>query len=384
MGFEKPTPIQEQAIPVALQKKDLIGCAQTGTGKTAAFILPVLQLLQDVDNAGKISCVVLVPTRELAVQIDQQVQGLGYFTGANSAPIYGGGDGSGWDTQKSALTTGADMIIATPGRLIAHMQMGYVDLSAVKYLILDEADRMLDMGFYDDIMRIITKMPETRQTLMFSATMPPKIRKLAKEVLKDPEEISLAISKPSERIVQGAFLTYEEQKVDLIEHLLKAKPMNSIIIFASRKTTVDKISRALAKLDLNVRGIHSDLDQKERENILRDFKNKKLNVLIATDILARGIDVDNIDLVINYEVPKDAEDYVHRVGRTARAAAKGVAFTFIGEEDQLQFKNIEKLIEMEVMKIKNPAHIGEGPAWNPPERKQGFKKRRKFSKGKKN
>jgi len=380
MGFATPTPIQEKAIPTILEGNDLIGCAQTGTGKTAAFILPVLHDLSMTGDRGKIDTVILAPTRELALQIDQQVQGLGYFSGVGSAPIYGGGDGSSWDVQKSALTTSAEIIIATPGRLIAHMQMGYVDLSTVKHLILDEADRMLDMGFYDDLMRIINEMPATRQSLLFSATMPPKIRKLAKEILNDPSEVNIAISKPSEKIVQAAFLTYDAQKLGLISHLLSAKTMNSVIIFCSRKITVDKVVRELNKHDIPAQGIHSDLDQAKREDILRDFKNRKLNVLIATDILSRGIDVEDIDLVINYDVPQDAADYVHRIGRTARAQSDGVAFTFINPDDQYNFYNIEELIEREVRKVALPAHLGEGPEWNPLAGKSSKGKRRKPSK----
>ncbi|MEM8894192.1 MAG: DEAD/DEAH box helicase [Bacteroidota bacterium] len=377
MGFSAPTPIQEKAIPTIINGGDLIGCAQTGTGKTAAFILPILHDLSLSGNRGKIDTVILAPTRELALQIDQQVQGLGYFCGIGSAPIYGGGDGGSWDVQKSALTTSAEIIIATPGRLIAHIQMGYVDLTTVKHLILDEADRMLDMGFYDDLMRIINEIPISRQSLLFSATMPPKIRKLAKEILNDPAEVNIAISKPSEKIVQAAFLTYDEQKLGLISHLLSAKTMSSVIIFCSRKVTVDKVVRELNKHDIPAEGIHSDLDQSKREDILRDFKNRKLNVLIATDILSRGIDVEDIDLVINYDVPQDAADYVHRIGRTARAQSDGVAFTFINPDDQYNFHNIEELIEKEVRKVALPGHLGDGPEWNPLTKKSSKGKRRK-------
>lgn len=384
MGFTKPTPIQEKAIPIILEGGDLIGCAQTGTGKTAAFILPILHDLAITKSRGTVDTVILAPTRELALQIDQQVQGLGYFCDVASAPIYGGGDGGSWDNQKSALTTSAEIIIATPGRLIAHMQMGYVNLTTVKHLILDEADRMLDMGFHDDLMRIIKDMPKTRQSLLFSATMPPKIRKLAQDILNTPSEVNIAISKPSEKIVQAAFLTYDAQKLGLISHLLSAKKMNSVIIFCSRKITVDKVVRELNKHKIPAEGIHSDLDQNQREEMLRGFKNRKVNVLVATDILSRGIDVEDIDLVINYDVPQDAEDYVHRIGRTARAQSDGVAFTFINPDDQYNFKNIETLIEKEVRKVKLPAHLGEGPEWNPPSRKppkgkggKSFKKARK-------
>jgi ATP-dependent RNA helicase RhlE len=379
MGFETPTPIQVLAIPRIIAGKDLIACAQTGTGKTAAFVLPVLHNLIERPPNGKIDTLILAPTRELAVQIDQQIQGLSYFTGAGSAAVYGGGDGSSWDVQRSALVTSAEIIVATPGRLIAHIQLGYVDLSHIKHLILDEADRMLDMGFYDDIMKVINLMPKMRQTLMFSATMPPKIRKLAKEILNEPEEINIAISKPSEKIFQGMFLTHDHQKNELIKHLLIAKKMESVIVFASRKITVDKLVRELKKINIPAEGIHSDLEQKQREELLRDFKNRKVNVIIATDILSRGIDVEDLDLVINYDVPQDPEDYVHRIGRTARAQATGVAFTFVNSDDMRKFANIEELIERQVLRIKLPASLGEGPEWNPGKTGSG---RGNFSKNK--
>lgn len=390
MGFTKPTPIQEMSIPVALTGKDLIACAQTGTGKTAAFLLPTLHDLVLHPRSGKVNTVILAPTRELAVQIDQQIQGLGYFTGTSSATIYGGGDGSSWDTQKSALVDGADIIVATPGRLIAHIQLGYVDLGSVRHLILDEADRMLDMGFYEDIMRIINLMPKKRQTLMFSATMPPKIRKLAKEILIEPEEINIAISKPSEKIFQGVFSTFDHQKNELMKHLLQAKKMDSVIVFLSRKANVDKLVRDLKKINIQAEGIHSDLEQKQREDLLREFKNRKVNVLIATDILSRGIDVEDIDLVVNYDVPQDPEDYVHRIGRTARAQSEGVAFTFVNPDDQRRFGNIERLIERKVPRIKLPSHLGAPPVWDettqsrgarPANGKQGKRPFKKKAKG---
>lgn len=383
MGFTKTTPIQEKAIPVILQNKDLIGCAQTGTGKTAAFLLPTLQQIDDQKTHGTIDALVIVPTRELAIQIDQQIQGLGYFVEVSSLPVYGGGDGVSWDIQKKALIKGANIIIATPGRLIAHLQQEYVDLTKVRHFILDEADRMLDMGFYDDIKLIMKTLPKKRQTLLFSATMPPKIRKLAQEVLTDPEEISIAISKPSESIVQAAFMTYDGQKLELIKHLLSAKKMDNVIVFLSKKAQVDQVARELKKLGLNAAPIHSGLEQKKREEVLQEYVNKNINVLVATDVMSRGIDIKGIDMVINYNVPQDAADYVHRIGRTGRAEANGIAFTFINEEDMYNFNNIEELIGKEVRKVNLPAHIGEGPEYNP---KATFKKyrsgqgRKKFSK----
>jgi ATP-dependent RNA helicase RhlE len=364
MGFETPTPIQEQAIPIILSHKDLIGCAQTGTGKTAAFLLPILNQLS-VNPTDKTDTLIIVPTRELALQIDQALQGFSYFTSVSSLAIYGGSDGSVFERERRALTDGANVIIATPGRLMAHLNMGYVKLDNLKHLILDEADRMLDMGFVDDILKITTYLPKDRQTLLFSATMPPKIRTLATKLLKDPEHISIAISKPSAGIVQGAYLVYDTQKNNLIKLLLKGKDLNSVIIFLSTKQKVKELERDLQKAGLKAKAIHSDLEQNEREEVLLDFRSKKLQILVATDILSRGIDIEDISLVINYDVPGDAEDYIHRIGRTARAASTGVALTFINEYDQQKFLQIETLIGNEVKKLPLPEELGTGPVYAP-------------------
>jgi len=364
MGFEKATPIQERAIPIILNNQDLIGCAQTGTGKTAAYILPVLsKLLQQ--KKRHLNTLILAPTRELAQQIDQQIEGFSYFTDASSIPVYGGGDGITWDQQKKALSSGADIIIATPGRLIAQLGSGLIDFSKLEHLILDEADRMLDMGFFDDIMKIIKHLPKERQTLLFSATMPPKIRKLASTIMNDPEEISIAISKPAEGILQLAYLCYDQQKEGLIKHLLKDNQYQSVIIFASTKEKVKQLFQTLKRQKLHVMGFHSDLEQSEREQIMRDFKSKQLNILVGTDILSRGIDVEGIDLVINFDSPGDPEDYVHRIGRTARAASTGTAITFINEKDQRKFAGIESLIQQEVKKLPLPDGFGPGPEYQP-------------------
>ena len=365
MGFEEATPIQEQAIPAIKQHKDLIACAQTGTGKTAAFILPVLDELAK-ENTHKTKVLVIVPTRELALQIDQQIQGFAYFTPVESIAIYGGGTGSEWDQQKRALTSGTEIIVATPGKLISHLNMGYVKFEDVKYLILDEADRMLDMGFYDDIQKIITYLPKERQTLMFSATMPPKIKQLAAKTLKNPVEITIGLSKPAEGVLQAAYLTYENQKTPLISHLIADKPeVKSILIFSSTKKKVSEIVRGLRGKGFQVEGISSDFEQSRREEVLRSFRSKRTRVLVATDVLSRGIDIKDIDIVINYDVPGDAEDYVHRVGRTARAASSGLAITLINERDMMSFSQIEDLIGNEVMKLPLPDGLGEGPKWNP-------------------
>ena len=366
MGFETPTPIQEQAIPIILSGKDLIACAQTGTGKTAAFVLPILNKLAKEDTHTT-NTLIIVPTRELALQIDQALQGFSYFTSVSSIAIYGGSDGSVFETERRALTQGANVIIATPGRLMAHLNMGYVKLDHLQHLILDEADRMLDMGFVDDILKISTFLPKKRQTLMFSATMPPKIRTLATKLLVEPEQINIAISKPAEGVVQGAYLVYDTQKNNLIKSLLegKEKELSSVIIFVSTKQKVKELDRDLQKAGIAAQAIHSDLEQSEREEVLRNFRSKQTRILVATDILSRGIDIEDIGLVINYDVPGDAEDYIHRIGRTARAASTGVALTFINEFDQQKFFQIESLIGAEVNKLPLPPHLGQGPAYTP-------------------
>ena len=364
MGFEEATPIQEQAIPAILNKKDMIACAQTGTGKTAAFILPVLNELLKEEEQHKTRVLVIVPTRELALQIDQQIQGFSYFTNAESIAIYGGGTGSEWEQQKKALTRGSEIVVATPGKLISHLNMGYVKFDDIKYLILDEADRMLDMGFYDDIQKIITYLPKNRQTLMFSATMPPKIKKLASRTLKNPVEITIGLSKPAEGVLQEAFLAYETQKTPLIKKLIADKPeAKSVLIFTSTKKKVSSIVRGLRGNGYRVEGISSDLEQIRREEVLSGFRAKQTRVLVATDVLSRGIDIKDIDIVINYDVPGDAEDYVHRVGRTARAETTGLAITLINEDDMYKFGRIEALIGKEVLKLPVPAELGESPQW---------------------
>ena len=360
MGFEKPTPIQEKSIPLILDKKNLIACAQTGTGKTAAFILPVLHNLL-VNKSQGINTLVLAPTRELAMQIDQQIEGFSYFTNATSIAVYGGGDGQTWTQQKRALAKGADIIIATPGRLISFLGSGKVDFSSLKHLIMDEADRMLDMGFFDDIMKIINTLPEKRQNLLFSATMPPNIKKLAGKIMPDYEEVAISISKPAEGIRQGAYMTHDSQKEPLLLSILKDKVYKSVIVFASTKEKVKNLTRSLKQRGEEVRQFHSDLEQIEREKLMQQFKGKKVRILIGTDILSRGIDVEGIDLVVNYDVPPDPEDYVHRIGRTARAESTGTAFTFINPKDVNRFKGIERLIEKEVPKLKLPEELGKGP-----------------------
>ena len=364
MGFETPTPIQEQAIPIILDGKDLIGCAQTGTGKTAAFVLPILNKLAK-NPTDTTNTLIIVPTRELALQIDQALQGFSYFTSVSSLAIYGGSDGSAFERERRALTDGANIIVATPGRFMAHLNMGYVKLDNVQHLILDEADRMLDMGFVDDILKITTYLPKARQTLMFSATMAPKIRMLATKLLNNPEQISISISKPAEGVVQGAYLVYDAQKNNLIKSLLEGKELSSVIIFVSTKIKVKELERDLQKAGLKAKAIHSDLEQLEREEVLRNFRSKKLQILVATDILSRGIDIEDIGLVINYDVPGEPADYIHRIGRTARAASTGVALTFINEYDQQKFQQIEALIGAEVNKIPLPESLGTGPVYDP-------------------
>jgi ATP-dependent RNA helicase RhlE len=360
LGYKSCTPIQEQAIPVILQGKDLIGCAQTGTGKTAAFVIPMLQFIQN--HPGKdIKALVIVPTRELAKQIDELIDGLAYHSPVRSVAVYGGGKSDDWSVQQNAIKKGADILIATPGRLIAHIQLGYVDLSHLKFLVLDEADKMLDMGFYEDIMGIIAKTPVERQTLMFSATMPPNIRKMAKVILKDPEEISIRVSLPAEKIRQYAYLAHDNQKTALLEVIFSHKTVGMMILFTSRKRFVNDIVKALRKLGFQAEGIHSDTEQTERETILNDFKNGKIQILVATDILSRGIDVDGVTHVVNFDCPQDPEDYIHRIGRTARAAAEGEAYTFVNAEDIRKLERIEQMMGREIPKLPLPESLGAGP-----------------------
>jgi ATP-dependent RNA helicase RhlE len=385
IGFDTPTPIQQQAIPHIINGKDMIACAQTGTGKTAAFVLPILNSICLSQTHNKTNTIIVVPTRELAIQIDQQIEGLSYFTNATSIAIYGGGNGQSFESEKKALLTGADIIVCTPGRFISHLNMGYFDTSGIKHFILDEADRMLDMGFNEDIMMIAEKLPKKRQNLMFSATMPTKIRALTEKLLDDPISISIAISKPNDAITQGAFLVHDNQKIELIKSLLKGKDYEHIIIFASRKTAVKEITQALKKVGLPAKGIQSDLDQGEREQVLLDFKNKKVKILVATDILSRGIDIKGINMVINYEVPHDAEDYVHRIGRTARGEGTfGEAYTFVNADQCFNFSKIEKLIEKEVPKLDLPEGFAKGPEYKitsrPFNKKKNFRPKKKFHK----
>lgn len=353
MGFEKPTPIQERAIPVILENRDVIACAQTGTGKTAAFLLPLINKIIK-EHTETVDTLIIVPTRELAIQIDEALQGFSYFTPISSIAIYGGTNGISYEQEKKALTQGANIIIATPGRLIAHLNQGYVKFKTVKHLVLDEADRMLDMGFSDDLNRIISFLPTDRQTLLFSATMPPRIRALANRILKQPVEINISVSKPAEGVLQAAYLVPNEKKIELIKYLLAGKKLKSILVFSSTKSKVKEIEKELIKLKLNAAAIHSDLTQEQRNDVLRNFKSRKIQILVATDILSRGIDIDSIELVINFDVPGDAEDYIHRVGRTARAESTGVALTFINSADKRKFKNIEQLIGSEVKKLPTP------------------------------
>ena len=370
IGFTDATPVQDATIPLILDGKDMIAAAQTGTGKTAAFLLPIIHKILSDPEDGNIKALIIVPTRELAVQIDQQMEGLSYYTSVSSIAVYGGGDGQSFDREKKALTEGADIIIGTPGRLMAHLNMNYVKIQQLKYLILDEADRMLDMGFNEDIMKIIGYMPKDRQSLLFSATMPPKIRILAKKILKeDPAEINIAISKPNERIIQAAFVVYENQKIPLVEHILRADWLRSVIVFCSTKDSTKRLAKELASKKFSAEQIHSDLDQKERENVLNRFKSRKLTTLVATDILSRGIDIEDIDIVINYDVPNDGEDYIHRIGRTARAARRGAAFTFVSEKEQDKLLVIEELLGNPIPKAKIPSHIGDGPKYAPRQRK---------------
>jgi superfamily II DNA/RNA helicase len=366
MNFKETTPVQEQAIPVILDKKDVIACAQTGTGKTAAFLLPLLNNLQtDAHDENKINAIIMAPTRELAQQIDQHMEGFSYFTPFSSVAVYGGNDGDAWDVQKRGLLSGADVVIATPGRLLSHINLYKIDFSGVKYFILDEADRMLDMGFQDDIMKIEKLLPKKRQTIMFSATMPPKIQQLAKTILDDPKEITIAIARPPETILQSAYICYEGQKINIVKNLFKEKKPNKVILFSGSKQKVKEIANTLKRMGLSSGEMHSDLDQSQRDHVMHEFKNERVDILVATDIVARGIDIDDISLVINFDVPYDAEDYVHRIGRTARAGDSGMAITFVSPAEQYRFSQIEKFLQKEIYRIPVPSEFGDTPEYNP-------------------
>lgn len=376
-GYTDATPVQEQVIPHILSGKDIIASAQTGTGKTAAFLLPLIHnIISNQQSKDSITSLVIVPTRELAIQISQHLEGFSYFAGISSIAVYGGGDGNAFIQEKKALSMGADIVVCTPGKMMAHIKMGYVKLQDLKYLILDEADRMLDMGFYDDIMFIIKHLPAKRQNLLFSATMPQKIRELARKILHQPIEVNIAISKPPEKIKQFAFFVYDTQKIPLVTSLLKNQSFNNTLIFCSSKLSVKQLTRDLKRAGFNADEIHSDLEQDKREEVLSNFRSGKLKILIATDILSRGIDIDNIELVINYDVPHDGEDYVHRIGRTARAKAEGSAYTLVSVMEQKKFSAIEKLLEYSVPKGEVPSALGETPEYVPvPERTKSSKKR---------
>ena len=382
-GYEAATPIQEQAIPAILSGRDLIACAQTGTGKTATFLLPLTNNIITSEQNHCIKCMVIEPTRELAIQVDQQMQGFSYFTSVSSIPVYGGTTGEAFATERKAFEEGVDMIICTPGRMLAHLKMGYVDLSQLKYLVLDEADRLLDMGFLDDIQKMMQYMPKRCQKLLFSATMPDAIRQLAVRTLNNPVEINIAVSRAADKVKQGAFVVYDQQKSALIAAFLKERHLRSILIFCGTKEKTKSLTRELKKMKLSVDEMHSDIDQQARENVMNRFKARQLNILVATDILSRGIDIEDIDLVINYDVPHDSEDYIHRVGRTARAESEGEAITLIGEKEQRKFAAIEEFLGHSVEKLTVPASLGECPVYNPVKKKKSGGKFHKGS-GKRN
>ena len=367
MHFEECTPIQAGCIPEILDYRDVIGIAQTGTGKTAAYLLPILSMLDDGGYPqDAINCIIMAPTRELAQQIDQAMQGFGYYLeGISSVAVYGGNDGTRYDQEMKGLRHDADVVIATPGRLLSHIRMGNVDLSRVSFFVLDEADRMLDMGFSDDIMQIVKGLPADRQTIMFSATMPDKIQALAKTILTDPVEVRIAVSKPAEKIHQMAYICHEPQKLGIIKHLFKGNKLQRVILFSGKKDKVKEVGRQLSMMGVNCCQMHSDLTQQERDEVMLQFKAGKKDVLVATDIVARGIDIDDIQMVINYDVPRDCEDYVHRIGRTARADRDGEAITLVNEADMYAFGQIEKFIEKTVEKIPLPEELGEGPEYTP-------------------
>lgn len=387
MHFDECTPVQEQTIPIILEGHDVISCAQTGTGKTAAYLLPLLtNLAYDDHDPDKLNAIIMAPTRELAQQIDQQMEGFGFYVPFSSVAIYGGKDTNGsWGNQVSGLQKGADVVIATPGRLLSQMNIYDVDFSGVKYFILDEADRMLDMGFYDDIMTIVRHLPKKRQTIMFSATMPPKIRQLAKTIMHHPKEVQIAVSRPPETIHQQYVRLFDQQKTGMLQLMLEGKGLKKVIVFSGKKQRVKDLTRALRTLRIDARAMHSDLEQSERDQVMLDYRNGKVDVLVATDVVARGIDVTDVPLVINYDVPHDAEDYVHRIGRTARAENSGEAVTFVCPEDDRYWARIERFLGKEIDRIPLPDVLGDAPQDLPPKShtKSGSKSGQKFKRKKK-
>ncbi|MDH6306397.1 ATP-dependent RNA helicase RhlE [Parabacteroides sp. PF5-5] len=380
MNFQETTPIQELTIPIILEGKDVIACAQTGTGKTAAYVLP---LINELSKGGfpvdAVNAVIMAPTRELAQQIDQQIEGFSYFVPVSAVAVYGGTDGVTWEQQRKGLEAGADIVIATPGRLLSHIKLGTVDLSRVSYFVLDEADRMLDMGFYEDITQVYKQMPASCQIIMFSATMPPKIRTLAKTILKDPEEVKVAISRPPDTIMQTAYICYDTQKLSILEDLFRQNRPQRVIIFSSSKVKVKELAATLKRMDFNVAAMHSDLEQSQREEVMREFKNGRIDVLVATDVVSRGIDINDIKLVVNFDIPHDPEDYVHRIGRTARGTdGKGLAITFVSIEEQAQFQRIETFLDKTIYKIPIDPKFGETPLYEPGKyarNKRGFSRK---------
>lgn len=383
MNFQEMTPVQEMSIPPILEGKDIIACAQTGTGKTAAYVLPVInELSKGTYPEDAINAVIMAPTRELAQQIDQQVEGFSYYLPVSAVAVYGGTDGIAYAQQERGMLMGADIVIATPGRLIAHMNMGSVDLSQVSFFILDEADRMLDMGFYDDILQIYKKLSRNCQIIMFSATMPAKIRTLAASIMKNPQEVEIAISKPPESIMQTAYICYEAQKIRILEKHFKESNPKRVIIFSSSKQKVKELTAALRRMKINVADMHSDLEQSNREQVMKDFRNGHIDVLVATDVVSRGIDINDISIVINYDIPKDPEDYVHRIGRTARGTdGSGLAITLVSEKEQGNFKTIEKFLGKEIYKIPIDPSLGEAPSYEPEKHKHSKKRFEKKRKG---
>ncbi len=382
MRFDECTPVQEQCIPHILENRDLIGIAQTGTGKTAAYLLPLLTLLRrEAHPADAVNCLIMAPTRELARQIDQALQGFGYYLDVNGVAVYGGNDGIRYEQERKSLSAGADIVIATPGRLITHLNLGTLDLSRTTHIVLDEADRMLDMGFSEDILKIVENLPKKRQTILFSATMPDKITELAKTIMHKPVQVRIAVSKPADNIDQSVYICKETDKLGIIKHLFGERNPERVILFSGSKQKVKEINIALKRLGYNVAAMHSDLEQKQRDEVMLDFKARRIDILVATDIVARGIDIDDITLVVNYDAPRDAEDYVHRIGRTARAGRGGRAVTLVGERDRRALAAIEELLEAKVPRAELPEGFTP-PAKSSSSRKPGIKGRKHYRGGK--
>ncbi|GAA5520929.1 DEAD-box ATP-dependent RNA helicase CshA [Fodinibius salicampi] len=378
LNYTDPTPIQEECIPLILNGRDVIGAAQTGTGKTGAFVIPLIQRIME-NPSEHTQALILSPTRELAQQIEEQIFALGYHTGVSSATVTGGSD---YGTQVKAIRAGVDIIVATPGRLIDQMKVLDLDFSHLNYLVLDEADRMLDMGFLPDVMKIVKKLPEERQTMLFSATMVEEVQKVVDQVMKNPAEVEFEVSKPAESVDQQIYFVHPKQKLKLFEKLFDADKYETAIVFCATKRGTDEVERMLKKRGVDAVSMHGDRDQKERNEALRLFKNRSHPVMVATDVLSRGIDIDDVSLIVNFDVPNNPEDYIHRIGRTGRYDKSGTAITFVSNKDKKYYHSIKEVVgdQLSVKELPEEKNESQGNDRQSREKRQ---KREKTSESKK-